>query len=969
MSKDLERIIKIVFKGDNETDKAFKSVERNIGNMAGSVERATAPIADLSTNLAKTEAALIAMGIAAGIFAFGKARDLQSAMIDLEKVAGNQPEALAQAKAAAYSLADTYGESTTSVLASIAGFKQAGFELDEAAQLTRDALNLMIAGDVETDVAQSYIVRILKGFSEEASEASRAVDILNEISNNYATNVQELASGMATLAPIADTVGLSMEQTAGLLTPIIEVFQSGEEAARGLRTGLLRLADPTPEIIRQLESLGVAVKNSNGEQRNAYDILNDVSVAYQTMSSEQKLTTAAILAGKDQAAKMVKVFDNLNGVTEVTATAMKSAGSAMAEVEKRLESAEVATNRFFVAVENTFAKAGDKYIDSATGMINASTEVAQAIQGSIDDGTFDPVFDAINKAFKNAEDLLKDVAKNLPEALEGVDFSGAIDAMEDLGDRATKAIESILGGEVDLSTAEGVQDAIQKFVDLFEGLTRFTEGFLEGFDPVLKAIGQFGTMAAESAEKGKELGQIGGLFKTFNIAATAVAALNSALFAFVAVTGVKGAITGINSKLSLLPGTITTVIGSAAKKTGLLGLAAVAGYGAGTAIEKTNFLWVNDLSQGVLELTDKIVDFSDTQKYAEVETKALDKAVQAYIDNIWKFEHPLDDLRTKLKELGYEIDEASDRELVLQVAHSEGLLDIDYLQGIGRTRIEELQKTIDENPVVIEADTRTIEEKLTDLGYDLSQIPEEKLVQIKAAADIAEAQILLGGLESKTYNAEIDVKLKEPEKLEYFEEIDGKLIRFEIDADTTTAATKIEDAKKEAETPLELKIEMEKADLERDLANIKANAEVVQSSMEWKAKMDIAEIEANSAKVESIMSSVGESVSTAGDVLGDIFGNVSDLKDAGFWNLDIKKWIEEQTDIQRRGLELQESMADVEKRYMEEKIKAMQRGEALIKIEGDGLQPHLEAFMWEILEAIQVRVAEEGLDMLLGAGS
>ena len=33
---------------------------------------------------------------------------------------------------------------------------------------------------------------------------------------------------------------------------------------------------------------------------------------------------------------------------------------------------------------------------------------------------------------------------------------------------------------------------------------------------------------------------------------------------------------------------------------------------------------------------------------------------------------------------------------------------------------------------------------------------------------------------------------------------------------------------------------------------------------------------------------------------------------------------------------------------------------------GDGLQPHLEAFMWEILEAIQVRVNADGYEMLLG---
>ena len=45
---------------------------------------------------------------------------------------------------------------------------------------------------------------------------------------------------------------------------------------------------------------------------------------------------------------------------------------------------------------------------------------------------------------------------------------------------------------------------------------------------------------------------------------------------------------------------------------------------------------------------------------------------------------------------------------------------------------------------------------------------------------------------------------------------------------------------------------------------------------------------------------------------------------------------------------------------------ALDKGDSIIKIDGAGLQPHLEAFMWEILRTIQVRVNQDGLAMLLG---
>jgi hypothetical protein len=49
------------------------------------------------------------------------------------------------------------------------------------------------------------------------------------------------------------------------------------------------------------------------------------------------------------------------------------------------------------------------------------------------------------------------------------------------------------------------------------------------------------------------------------------------------------------------------------------------------------------------------------------------------------------------------------------------------------------------------------------------------------------------------------------------------------------------------------------------------------------------------------------------------------------------------------------------------KTATLSSGNPLIQIDGAGLQPHLEAFMWEILKTIQTRVNEDGLELLLGA--
>ncbi len=186
-------------------------------------------------------------------------------MIELEKVMGKQPAALAKAKKASFELSDQYGESSADILLSTAEFKQAGFEIEDALLLTKSAMDLVIAGGIDASQSSSLLVSILKGFKAPASEAANVIDILNEVSNNYATNVEELAIGMGKLSPIASTMGFSFAETAGVLTPIIEVFRSGGEAAIALKTGLLKLITDAAPVEDALKQLGVAQKDANNE--------------------------------------------------------------------------------------------------------------------------------------------------------------------------------------------------------------------------------------------------------------------------------------------------------------------------------------------------------------------------------------------------------------------------------------------------------------------------------------------------------------------------------------------------------------------------------------------------------------------------------------------------------------------------------------------------------------------------------
>jgi hypothetical protein len=172
-----------------------------------------------------------------------------------------------------------------------------------------------------------------------------------------------------------------------------------------------------------------------------------------------------------------------------------------------------------------------------------------------------------------------------------------------------------------------------------------------------------------------------------------------------------------------------------------------------------------------------------------------------------------------------------------------------------------------------------------------------------------------------------------------------------------------------AEKKLELETELKIAQLEKEMAeveaNIKAKSDIIQTAIEWTAKVDITDIEAEADKVIATAESISAAWSATGDSISAAYGALDPDMSHREWR-SITRRIDQELDQRDRLLDMQEDLVNSQTAYMDAKTQALKDNEGLIQIDGAGLQPHLEAFMWEILSAIQTRVNEEGLDMLTG---
>lgn len=136
--------------------------------------------------------------------------------------------------------------------------------------------------------------------------------------------------------------------------------------------------------------------------------------------------------------------------------------------------------------------------------------------------------------------------------------------------------------------------------------------------------------------------------------------------------------------------------------------------------------------------------------------------------------------------------------------------------------------------------------------------------------------------------------------------------------------------------------------------------------IEAKVTLNTEELKFKTEIVKSAFESINTSIDSTGKLLGDLFKQLGDktLTFSEQWALEDQ--IEKENALREKAFKLQEKLTEATIAQINAQLKAYSNGDALIKIDGAGLQPHLEAFMWEILRTIQVRVNADGLKLLLG---
>jgi len=153
-----------------------------------------------------------------------------------------------------------------------------------------------------------------------------------------------------------------------------------------------------------------------------------------------------------------------------------------------------------------------------------------------------------------------------------------------------------------------------------------------------------------------------------------------------------------------------------------------------------------------------------------------------------------------------------------------------------------------------------------------------------------------------------------------------------------------------------------------DEAKIKEQSDIIQKSIEWKAKIDIAQIESATKTIEAAFKSVDVIIESTGKTLSSFTSDYTQLITSGHSGETafLEQQISAESKRRDEAMALEKQLVEAQISNMNARTDSMKAGNALITIDGKGLQPQLEAFMFQILAAIQVKANAEGQQFLVG---
>lgn len=330
--------------------------------------------------------------------AYGYSKNLDRSLNEIRIVSEKSAEDMARFAEQANKAAKALSTTTTNYTDASLIYYQQGLTDQEVLDRTETTIKMANVAGTTAETASQQLTAIWNNFYDGSQSLEHYADVMVKLGAATASSSDEISEGIEKFAAVANTVGLSYEYAASALATVTaQTRESASIVGTAFRTLFSRiqglnqgktLDDGTTlnKYSQALATVGVQIKDTNGELKGMDEILNDLGGKWDGLARDQKIALAETVAGVRQWTQLIALMDHWDFFKENLAMAQDADGALEQQAEIYAESWEAARDRTKAAAEDIYDSLinPDFYIkvdDLITPLLSGTADVIDAMGG------------------------------------------------------------------------------------------------------------------------------------------------------------------------------------------------------------------------------------------------------------------------------------------------------------------------------------------------------------------------------------------------------------------------------------------------------------------------------------------------------------------------------------------------------------------------------------------------------------
>lgn len=466
--------------------------------------------------------------------------NFESAMSKVSAISGATGDDLKDLTEKAKQMGETTKFSASESADAFQYMAMAGWKTEDMLDGIEGIMNLAAASGEDLALTSDIVTDALTAFGLSAKDSSHFADVLASASSNANTNVAMLGESFKYVAPVAGSLGYSVEDVGVALGLMANSGIKAGQAGTSLRSALSGMIKPSDDAASTMRQLGISMTNSDGTMKSLMEVMVDLRQKMSPLTEEQKALNYQMAQTPEQMGHLMDGWDSLTDAEKKYRTEI-SVGIDALESMTESELKEVAANELGIKLTKDRKLSMEEYDELAQKLgsktLNGLSESEQALAASTIFGeramsgmlaivnASDEDFNKLAGALDNADGTAKNMADTMNDNLNGqlVLLKSQIEGV------------AIKLGNILLPIIKKVVDKISEWVDWFSNLSESQQKTILKIAGIVAAIGPLLLIIGKVITAISTIIKIVQTLKTAMIAINAVMAANPILLVVAAI--------------------------------------------------------------------------------------------------------------------------------------------------------------------------------------------------------------------------------------------------------------------------------------------------------------------------------------------------------------------------------------------------------------------------------------------------